>query len=157
MQKKCYDDKIIKLFFFFMSKIRMGSPGDTVVKNPPADTGDAVDANSISGSGRFAWGGNGNPLQYSWLENPMDTGAWQAMAHRVTNSQTQLSMHAYKIRINTIDMKSCFQSFLLIHDTYHFRVFKVIIPTKLPNYKDWYYIHWYEMRKIKMEQEISIL
>ena len=54
----------------------MGSPGDTVVKNPPADTGDAVDANSISGSGRFAWGGNGNPLQYSCLENPMDTGAW---------------------------------------------------------------------------------
>ena len=69
----------------------MGSPGDTVVKNPPADTGDAVDANSISGSGRFAWGGNGNPLQYSCLENPMDTGAWQAMAHRVAKSQTRLS------------------------------------------------------------------
>ena len=91
MQKKCYDDKIIKLFFFFMSKIRMGSPGDTVVKNPPADTGDAVDANSISGSGRFAWGGNGNPLQYSCLENPMDTGAWWATVHRVAQSRTRLS------------------------------------------------------------------
>ena len=91
MQKKCYDDKIIKLFFFFMSKIRMGSPGDTVVKNPPADTGDAVDANSISGSGRFAWGGNGNLLQYCCLENPMDRGVWQAAVHGETQSWTQLS------------------------------------------------------------------
>ena len=114
----------------------MGFPGDTVVKNPPADTGNVVDANSIPGSGRFLGGGNGNTLQYSCLENPMDTGAWQAMAHRVTKSQTQLSMHAYKIRINTIDTKPCSRSFLLIHDTYHFRVFKVIISTKLPNYKD---------------------
>ena len=43
----------------------MGFPGDTVVKNPPADTGDVVDINSILGSGRFPGGENGNPLQYS--------------------------------------------------------------------------------------------
>ena len=68
----------------------MGFPGDTVVKNPPADTGDVVDINSILGSGRFPGGENGNPLQYSCLENPMDTGVWQTMAHTVTKSQTQL-------------------------------------------------------------------
>ena len=46
--------------------------GGSVVKNPPAEAGDA---GSIPGSGRSPGGGNGNPLQYSGLENPMDTGA----------------------------------------------------------------------------------
>ena len=44
----------------------------------------------ISGSGRSPRKGNGNPLRYSCLENPMDRGAWQATVHRVTQSQTQL-------------------------------------------------------------------
>ena len=42
-------------------------------------------------SGRHPGKGNGNPLQYSCLENPMDKGAWQAPAHGVAKSQTQLS------------------------------------------------------------------
>ena len=46
------------------------------------------DLGSIPGSGRFPGGGNGNPLQYSRLENPMDRGAWWAAVHRVTQSQT---------------------------------------------------------------------
>ena len=41
----------------------------------------------------FSGGGHGNPLQYSWLENPMDRGAWQATVHEVTQSWTQLSMY----------------------------------------------------------------
>ena len=49
-----------------------------VVKNLPADVGDIRDAGSIPGLGRFPGGGHGNPLHYSWLENPMDRGAWQA-------------------------------------------------------------------------------
>ena len=53
-------------------------PGGSVVKNPPANTGDA---DSIPGSGRSPGEGNGNPLQYSCLENPMDRGAWQATVH----------------------------------------------------------------------------
>ena len=65
----------------------MGFPGDSVVKNPPANAGDA---GSIPGSGRSPGGGNGNPLQYSCLENSMDRGAWQATVHGVTKSQTQL-------------------------------------------------------------------
>ena len=57
----------------------MGFPGDTVVKNPPANAGDARDTGSIPGSGRSPGVGNGTPLQYSCLENPMDRGAWQSM------------------------------------------------------------------------------
>ena len=53
-------------------------------KNPPATSGDARDAGLISGLGKSPGGGNGNPLQYSCLENPMDTGAWQATVHGST-------------------------------------------------------------------------
>ena len=49
-----------------------------MVKNPPAKAGDTRDAGSIPGSGRSPGEGNGNPLQYACLENPMDRGAWQA-------------------------------------------------------------------------------
>ena len=56
-------------------KEKMGFPGGSVVKNPPANAGDTRDAGSISGSGRSPGGGHGNPLQYSCLENPMDRGA----------------------------------------------------------------------------------
>ena len=65
-----------------------------MVKNPPANPGDTGDAGSIPGSGRSPDGGNGSPLQYSYLENPMDRGAWWATVHGITNSQTGLSMHA---------------------------------------------------------------
>ena len=53
-------------------------------KNLPADAGDIRDLSSIPGSGRSPGGGNGNPLQYSCLENSMDTGAWQAIAPGLT-------------------------------------------------------------------------
>ena len=53
----------------------MGFPGGSVVKNLPADTGDA---GSTPESGRSPGVGNGNPLQYSRMENPIDRGAWRA-------------------------------------------------------------------------------
>ena len=53
-----------------------GFPGGTVVKNPPANAGDTRDAGSIPGLGIFPRVGNGNPLQYSYLGNPVDRGAW---------------------------------------------------------------------------------
>ena len=59
-----------------------------VVKTPPANAGDVRDVGSISGSGRFPGGGDGNPPQYYYLENTMDRGAWQATVHRVTQSLT---------------------------------------------------------------------
>ena len=52
-----------------------GLPGGTVVKNLPANAGDAGDAGSIPGSGKSPGEGNGNPLQYSCLKNSMDRGA----------------------------------------------------------------------------------
>ena len=61
-----------------------------VVKNPPANAGDTGDAGSIPGLGRSLGEGNGNPLQYSCLENPMDRGAWQVTVHRVAKGQTCL-------------------------------------------------------------------
>ena len=62
-----------------------------MVKSLPANAGDTGDASSISGSGRSPGGGNGNPLQYSCLEKPMDGGAWWATVHGVTKSRTRLS------------------------------------------------------------------
>ena len=54
-----------------------------MVKNPPANAGDVRDAGLILRLGRSPGRGNGNPLQHSSLENPMDTEAWQATVHRV--------------------------------------------------------------------------
>ena len=59
----------------------LGFPGGSVVKNLPADAGDA---GLISGWGRSPGEGNGNPFQYSCLGNPMDRGAWQAIVREVT-------------------------------------------------------------------------
>ena len=50
-----------------------------IVKNPPTNTGDARDLGVSPGSGRPPREGNGSPLQYSCLENPMDRGAWRAI------------------------------------------------------------------------------
>ena len=58
-----------------------------VVKNLPANAGDL---GSIPGLGRAPGEGNGNPLQYSCLENPMDRGAWWATVHGVAKSRTRL-------------------------------------------------------------------
>ena len=64
----------------------LGFPGDSEVKNLPANIGALGDTSSIPGWGRSPEGGNGNPLQYSCLENPMDRGAWQATIHGVAES-----------------------------------------------------------------------
>ena len=61
------------------------------VKNLPANAGDLIrDSGSIPGSGRSLEEGNGDPLQYSCLENLMDRAAWQATVHGVVKSWTQL-------------------------------------------------------------------
>ena len=57
----------------------------------PANVGDIRDARLIPGLGRYPGGGHGNPLQYSWIENPMDRGAWLAAVHGVAKSWTRLS------------------------------------------------------------------
>ena len=59
-----------------------------MVKNPPANAGDARDLGLIPGSRRPPGIRNGNPLQYSCLGNLMDRGAWRATAHGITESDT---------------------------------------------------------------------
>ena len=59
-----------------------------MVKNMPADTGDARGTGLIPGLGRSSGIGLGNPLQYSCLENPMDRRAWRATVHGVAKSWT---------------------------------------------------------------------
>ena len=66
----------------------MGFPGVSEGKDSACNAGDL---GSIPGSGRCPGEGNGNPLQYSCLENSMDRGAWQATVHAVSKSQTRLS------------------------------------------------------------------
>ena len=66
----------------------MGFPGGSEVKASACTAGDL---GSIPGLGRFPGERNGNPLQYSCLENPMDRGAWWATVHGVAKSQTRLS------------------------------------------------------------------
>ena len=66
----------------------LGSHGGPAVKNPPANAGDV---DSTPGSGRSLGEGNGDPLQYSCLGNPMGGGAWQATVHGVAKGRTRLS------------------------------------------------------------------
>ena len=75
--------KYLTILFVNYTSITLGFSCGLVVKNPPAG-----DVGSIPGSGRSPGGGNGNPVQYSCLENLMDIGAWQTRVHRVAKSQT---------------------------------------------------------------------
>ena len=67
-----------------------GFQGGSVVKNQPAKAADAGEESLIPGLGRSG-GGNGNPLQYSCLENPMDRRAWRATVHGVTRVRHDLA------------------------------------------------------------------
>ena len=66
--------------FYIVSRTLLGLPGDSVVKNSPANSGDL---GLVSGLGRSPIERKGNPLQYPCLGNPMDSGAWQAKVHGV--------------------------------------------------------------------------
>ena len=67
-----------------------GFPGGASGKDPSCNAGDIRDEGLIPGSGRSPGGEHSNPVQYSCLENPMDSGAWWAMVHGVATSQTRL-------------------------------------------------------------------
>ena len=69
-------------------KLSWASQVALVVKNLRANAEDVIDVGSIPGSRRPSGGGNGNPLQYSCLENLMDREAWRATVHRVTELDT---------------------------------------------------------------------
>ena len=70
---------------FLKYDVLMGFPGGSDGKESDCNVGDP---GSIPGLGRSPGGGHGNPLQYSWLENPMDRGAWRASVRGVAKSWT---------------------------------------------------------------------
>ena len=74
------------------------------VKNLFANAGDIGDSGSIPGLGRSPGVGNGTPLQYSRLQNPMDRGAWQATVHAITKSWTQLKQFSTHKVINCLNL-----------------------------------------------------
>ena len=76
---------------------KMGFPNGSAGKNSTCNAGATGEVGSIPGLGRPPGGGNGNPLQYSCLENPMDRGAWWATVHVVTDSWTQLTEYTQHI------------------------------------------------------------
>ena len=69
----------------------MGFPGGALVKNPPGNAGDTRDSGLIPGSGKSSRVENGNPLQYSCLENSVDSEPWWAIVQGVAKSWTLLS------------------------------------------------------------------
>ena len=70
---------------------KLGFPGSSVGEESAYNAGASVDTGSIPVLERYRGEGNGNILQYSSLENPMDRGAWQATVHGIAKSQTGLS------------------------------------------------------------------
>ena len=75
-----------------------------MVKNPPSNVGDAGDSGLISGLGISPGEGNGNPLQYSCLGNPIGRGDWEATVHGVIRVGHNEATHTYTYthRVNTI-------------------------------------------------------
>ena len=77
----------------------MGFPGVSDGKESACNAGDL---GSTPGSERYPEEGNGNPLQYSCLENPMDRGAWWAIVYRVVKSRTRLTNRACTKNLNIV-------------------------------------------------------
>ena len=89
----CYTPKINSTvqIHYTPIKVKRDLPGGSGGKESACKAGDVIDLGLIPGSGRSSTGGNGNPLQYSCLGNPMDKGAWWTIVHGVAKNRTQLS------------------------------------------------------------------
>ena len=92
------------------SKWLEGFPGGSDGK---ASAYNAGDQGSIPGLGRSSGEGNGNPLQYSCLENPMDRGAWWAAVHGVAKSRTQLSDFTFTFHFHALEKEMATHSSVL--------------------------------------------
>ena len=113
-------------YFYFMQNMAFwlfghwplatrGFPGDSEDK---ASASNAGDPGSIPGLGRSPGEGNGNPLQYSCLENPMDRGAWRAIFHGVAKSRTRLNDFTFTFFHFREFLNSIYRIFILILSTY---------------------------------------
>ena len=115
---------LVFFFFFFFPKkchgiwcFLSGSNGKESTRN----AGDTRHTGSIRVSGRYPGGGNDNPLQCTFLENPMNRGTWQATVHRVAKSQTQLmqlSMHTQQMVYSCKYLYSQYRIY-----TFHYHLF----------------------------------
>ena len=100
----------------------LGFPGGSVSKESACKAGDP---GSISGLGRSPGEGNGNPFQYSCLENPMDGGTWQATIHRFAKSQTWLRDFTF-FHVNFSRYKQLLEPELCITYNYHQEMKKAV-------------------------------
>ena len=93
----------------------MGIPGDTVVKNLPGNAGDTRDMDLIPGLQRSLGGGNGNPLWYFCLGNPMERGAWlgSSLWGRRELDMTEYSLHTHKHYTGLVSLLLLVMSFWL--------------------------------------------
>ena len=82
-----------------------------MVKNPPTNAEDVKDAGSILGLERSPGVENGNPLQYSWLKNSVDRGAWQTTVHGAAKSQTWLKHWAHRFLLS---QQACHCAFVML-------------------------------------------
>ena len=85
-----------------------------MLKNLPTSAGDTRDAGSIPGSGRAPGEGNGNPLQYSCLENPIDREVWWATVHRIVKSRTRLKRLSMHTRLEYTRLRKSLKSCLAV-------------------------------------------
>ena len=115
----------LKNMYFSPSILSDGYQVELVVKNPPANGGDVIDAGWILGLGRSPGEVNGNPLQYSCLENPMGSGAWQATVCGVSKSWTQLK------RLSTCTHENCVPPRKIIMPYYLKNVQSVVCTCRL--------------------------
>ena len=109
--------------------------------NSSASTGDLRDLSSIPESGRSSGGGNGNPLQYSCLENPKEREAWWAIVHGVAKSQSQLKQLSTKVvRATTKTEFHCCIDWLILHT--HGLADKEMCPFAVLNWPHYFSIYF---------------
>ena len=105
----CRREILTKLFNQFVPQHPWGFPGGSVVKKSTCNAGRTGDVDLIPGSGRSPGGGNGNPVQYSCVENTTERGAWQAKVHGFAElDRTEATEHAHTrslVNFNVEDKK----------------------------------------------------
>ena len=99
------------------SVFKYGLPPWYSSKESACNVGDAGDVGLIPELRRFPGSGHGNPLQYSWLESPMDRGAWRATVHRVAKSWTQLKWLSTQVQC-PVSSLSVYMTHLLLKVVY---------------------------------------